>query len=82
MEALIQVRALADEPKSLEACVQILINLQRNRGKVAEMLTIIKYEKPFLHALLKKRLLYNPGLLMLMDLSLNYEQVKVSLEPL
>jgi hypothetical protein len=80
MDALIEVRALEDEPKFLEDCVGILISLQRNRGKVAEILTIIKYEKPLLHSLLKKRLQYNPGFLMLMDLSLNYQQVKVSLE--
>jgi hypothetical protein len=80
MKALIEVRALEDDPKFLESCVDILISLQRNRGNVAEILTILKYEKPLLHSLLKKRIAYNPGLLLLMDLSLDYQQVKVSLE--
>jgi hypothetical protein len=80
MNALIEIRALEDESKFLEACVDILTSLQRNRGKVVEILTIIKYEKPGLHSLLKKRLMYNPGLLMLMDLSLDYKQAQVSLE--
>jgi hypothetical protein len=80
MKALEEIRALEDESKFLQECVDILIGLQRNSGKVAEILTILKHEKPLLHSLLKKRLASNPGIFLLMDLSLDYEQVKVSLE--
>jgi hypothetical protein len=80
MNTLLEVRALYDEPKFLETCVDLLMTLQRNQGKVAESLTVLKYEKPALHSLLRKRLMYNPGLLMLMDLSLDYQQAKASLE--
>jgi hypothetical protein len=80
MKALEEVRALKDDPKFLQECVDILIGLQRTSGKVAEILTILKHEKPILHSHLKKRLASNPGISLLMDLSLDYEQVKVSLE--
>jgi hypothetical protein len=46
MKALEEVRAFEDDPKFLQECVDILIGLQRNSGKVAEILTILKYEKP------------------------------------
>jgi hypothetical protein len=82
MNALKEVRALEDDLKFLQECVDILIGLQKNGGKVAEILTILKYEKPRLHSLLKIRLANNPGILLSMELSLDYEQVKVSLEVL
>ncbi|SEC65002.1 hypothetical protein [Paenibacillus sp. GP183] len=80
MKALEEVRALEDHPKSLQECVDILLDLQRNSGKVAEIITILKYEKPLLHSRLKKRLSSNPGIFLLMDLSIGYEQAKESLK--
>jgi hypothetical protein len=80
MKALEQVRDLEDDPKFLQECVDILIDLQKTSGKVAEIITILKYEKPLLHSLLKKRLASNPGIFLLMDLSIDYEQAKESLK--
>jgi hypothetical protein len=67
---------IKNHPSHLEECVDLLYMLQQKRGPLVEVVTVLKYERPLLYDLLKKRLAGNPGLVMLFELSVDYEQAK------
>jgi hypothetical protein len=67
---------IKDDLSHLEKCVDLLYMLQQKRGPLVEVVTVLKFERPILYDLLKKRLAGNPGLSMLFELSVNYEQAK------
>ena len=65
-----------DEPRNLEKCVDFFYLLQRTQGSLLEVVTLLKFEKPLLHSLLKIRIKHNPGLSMLFNLSMDYDEAK------
>jgi hypothetical protein len=67
---------IRDHFSDVEKAVDLLYEVQQERGPVAEVVTVLKYEKPLLHNMLKTRLRNNPGLSLVFDLSMNYEQAK------
>ena len=78
-QILLFLKNTKDEPRNLENCVDILTDLQRTKGAVLEVITLLKFEKPLLHSLLKPRLKHNTGLSMLLNLSMDYEQAREKL---
>lgn len=75
-EVLLFLSNTKDEPRNLEKCVDVLTELQRKKGALLEVITLLKYEKPLLHSLLKTRLQHKPGLNMLYQLSMDYKVAK------
>lgn len=73
------IRSLKDDPSEVEPCVDLLYELQRRRGPLSETVTLLKYEKPMLHSLLRKRLRNNRALSLVLELSMEYEAAKSSL---
>jgi hypothetical protein len=67
-----------DQASELNIILDLLYLLQQNRGPLIEVVTVLKFEKPLLYSLLKRRVV-NPGLKMLFQLSLDYEYAKTSI---
>jgi hypothetical protein len=67
----------------VERSINFLLELQKNRTvpppPLAEVITIIRNEKPILYSILKQRLQSNAGLRILFELELNYLEVKRNL---
>ena len=61
------IRNLREDKLCLEECVNLLLDLQLNRGPIIETITVIQHEKPLLFSWLKSRLSFRPGLLMMLD---------------
>jgi hypothetical protein len=71
---------IKDDPREVEKCVDLFYTLQRTKGSpILEIITILKFEKPLLHSLLKTRLQNRLGLSMLFSLTMDYEQSKKNL---
>lgn len=59
---------LRDTVDDLEKCVDLLYDLQKQHGPLAETVVALKYQRPVLHTMLKKRLSHNPGMRLVLDL--------------
>ncbi|WP_405455296.1 hypothetical protein [Paenibacillus sp. HJGM_3] len=59
--------------------MDLIYEVQRTGGPLAELITVLKYEKPLLHSLLKARLKHNPGINLILTISMDYEQAKQKL---
>jgi hypothetical protein len=67
---------IKDHHSDLQKCVDLLYLLQRKVGPIVEVITILKYDKPLLYGLLKRRVITNPGLKMAFEITVDYEQAK------
>ncbi|WP_438448913.1 hypothetical protein [Gorillibacterium sp. sgz5001074] len=67
------VTQLPESHKGLEQCVDLLLQLQTEKGPVIETLNVIRQDKPIMYSWLRKRLDYRPGLKMLLDIRHDYE---------
>lgn len=72
-----------DERSDVERTLSFLLRLQKSRvlppPPLAEIVTILKYERPLLHSLLRRRLVSNFGLSILFQLEIDYNLAKQSL---
>jgi len=59
---------LRDTVDDLEKCVDLLYEMQKRKGPLAETAIALKYQRPVLHKMLKSRLRHNPGLRLVLDL--------------
>lgn len=75
------IRRMHEAKPDLEQCVDLLIELQLDQGPVIEVLSVIRYEKPILFSWLKPRLSFRPGLQMMLDIRLDYEEAVKRLSP-
>lgn len=67
------VARLPESNTGLEQCVDLLLQLQQNKGPVIETINVIRQDKPLMYKWLQKRLEYRPGLKMLLDIRYDYE---------
>lgn len=70
---------IRDQHSEVEKCVDLIYEVQRTGGPLAEVITILKYEKPLVHSLLKTRLRHNPGINLILTISMDYGQAKQKL---
>lgn len=64
----------------VERTILFLLHLQKDNGATpppfAEIITILKHEKPILYGILKQRFQSNEGMKIVFELELDYEHVK------
>ena len=80
MKLLDTIRRMHETKVDLEQCVDLLVQMQYEQGPIVEVMTVIRYEKPILFAWLKPRLSFRPGLQMMLDLHLDYNEALSRLE--
>lgn len=68
------VRRLPESHTGLEQCVDLLLQLQLEKGPVIETLNVIRQDKPLLFNWLHKRLECRPGLRMSLEIRYDYEE--------
>lgn len=78
---LTTIRRMHESKADLEQCVDLLIKLQLDQGPIIEVLTVLRYEKPILFSWLKTRLSFRPGLQMMLDIRLDYDEAVRRLSP-
>ncbi|MFK7693980.1 hypothetical protein ACI5FR_14375 [Paenibacillus sp. HJGM_3] len=78
-QILTSLSKIRDQHTEVEKCVDLIYEVQRTGGPLAELITVLKYEKPLLHSLLKARLKHNPGINLILTISMDYEQAKQKL---
>jgi hypothetical protein len=70
---------IRDQHSEVEKCVDLIYEVQRTGGPLAEVITILKFEKPLVHSLLKTRLKHNPGINLMLTITMDYDQAKQKL---
>ncbi len=74
-----EINAIQDEIRNVERTIDLIYKVQLSKGPLVQLITIIKYEKPRLYAVLKKRFENNLALKMLFFAEVQYESAKASL---
>ncbi|KIL41936.1 hypothetical protein SD70_03400 [Gordoniibacillus kamchatkensis] len=67
------IRNLEDNQVHIEKYIDLIYVLQRKRGPVLEAVTLIRFEKPIIYSILKRRFQNNNGLNMLFSLAMDYQ---------
>lgn len=78
-QIITSLNKIRDQHSEVEKCVDLIYEVQRTGGPLAELITILRYEKPLVHSLLKNRLRHNPGINLILTISMDYEQAKQKL---
>ncbi|WP_127583929.1 hypothetical protein [Paenibacillus koleovorans] len=78
-QIIASLNKIRDQHSEIEKCVDLIYEVQRTGGPLAEVITILKYEKPLVHSLLKARLRHNPGINLILGISMDYDQAKLKL---
>ncbi|WP_166242477.1 hypothetical protein [Paenibacillus turpanensis] len=76
--------SVRDDWSEVDRTLAFLFKLQRTRSEVppplAELIGVMKQEKPFLYTMVKNRVVHQPQLRMLFELSLDYQLAKQRLD--
>lgn len=70
------VTRLPESHTGLELCVDLLLELQQQKGPVIETVNVLRRDKPLLFGWLHKRLEHRPGLRMSLDIRYDYEEAR------
>jgi hypothetical protein len=78
-EIIKELNSIDDDIRNIEKTIDLLYKIQLSQGPLVQVITIIKYEKPQLYPILKKRFENKKGFKMLFEVQVGYETAKNSL---